>query len=89
MLSGLRTGSGGPLSVFHLLVFKVLVLQRNLKILLYIFLEEGPGPCIKAVLLFFYYFLIFLFRATSLARRSSQARSQIGASCQSMLIPDP
>ena len=57
MLSGPKTGSGGPsswneecfINNFHLL--GGLVLQKNSKILLCIFLEEGPGPCPKAVLL--------------------------------------
>ena len=38
------------LSGFHMLM--VLVLQRNSKILLCIFLEEEPGPCPKSALLF-------------------------------------
>ena len=38
------------LSGFHLL--GVLVLQKNSKILLCIFLEEEPGPCPKFALLF-------------------------------------
>ena len=38
------------IDIFHLL--GVLVLQKNSRIYLSIFLEEGPGPCHKAALLF-------------------------------------
>ena len=38
------------LSCFHLL--GVLVLQKHSKIVLCVFLEEEPGPCPKAALLF-------------------------------------
>ena len=48
--SGTRTGSGGLPLWFSLL--GGLVLEKSSKILLCIFLEEEPGPCPKAALLF-------------------------------------
>ena len=42
------------INIFHLLW--VFSLQKNSKILLSIFFEEGPGPCPKAALLFVDFF---------------------------------
>ena len=59
VLSGPRTGSGGPPSSWNkerfikqfLHLLRVLILQKSSEILLCIFLEEKPGLCPKAALL--------------------------------------
>ena len=56
------------INIFHLL--GVLVLQPNSKILLSTFLEEGPGPCPKAALLFLDCFSLTLHPLPSLITHS-------------------